>query len=111
MTWWMWVVLWLVLGLAALAVLGFLGWRAVKSGLALMDEVDKTGDTLSEISGTIDDLGDVRHRESAIFADPGLLRAERDHRARVRIRSKREHPSAPDSMNGPPSSRTMRTDV
>lgn len=111
MTWWMWIVLWTLLVLAACAVLGMLGWKMVKSGLALMDQLERTGDTMSEISRQVDELGDTRPSEPAIFADPGMLRAEREHRAREKARTPRAKSMAPSGMTTPVSSRTIGTDV
>lgn len=111
MTWWMWIVLWAALVLAALAVIGLLGWKVIKSGMALMDELDSTSETLSGISDRVEEIADTRTFQPAIFADPAMLRAEREHRAREKKRAEHVRSAAPVGMTGPSSSRTMGTDV
>jgi hypothetical protein len=80
MGWW-WIGVYLVLVLAALAVLGLLAWGLVKRGIAVAGDLGAAGARLGELAAQVEHLPAPR-RESAVFDDPARLRAERTERLR-----------------------------
>ena len=49
MTWWGWLLIAVGLGLAALAVLGWLGWQVFRSAVRLGRSVGALGDAISDV--------------------------------------------------------------
>ncbi|WGW13623.1 hypothetical protein LWF01_07660 [Saxibacter everestensis] len=92
MTWWMWVILWTVLVLAALAILAYLGFTLFRKGVTLMEEVADTGEKLAELTDQVEQLGDASESQAelAIFADPTQLRARRIRDRRTKLRAKQK---------------------
>jgi hypothetical protein len=55
-TWWAWVLLWLVLVLAAAGVLYLAARRLLRKGLALAGELGAAADLLADVSRRLEDL-------------------------------------------------------
>ncbi len=55
MTWWAWVLLWLVLVLAAAGVLYLAARRLLRKGLALARELGDAADLLSDVTRRLED--------------------------------------------------------
>lgn len=75
---WWWVLIWVVLVLAALGVFAVLGlglWRRVK---LLLSELSVASDRFAEISAKLEAVAErAEPREPAVFTDPLELRQER----------------------------------
>ncbi len=59
MTWWAWVLLWLVLVLAAAGVLYLAARRLLRKGLALAGELGAAADLLADVSRRLEDAQPV----------------------------------------------------
>jgi hypothetical protein len=78
-SWWLWVLIWILLVLAALAFLGLLGWRLWKQLRGLTRELGTATDRFSAVLEELErlpDRGSGSVPEAAVFADPVALRAE-----------------------------------
>jgi hypothetical protein len=85
--WWGWVLIWLGLALALLAVVGLLGWRIVKRFLALLDDFFALTEKMAILDGVSAD-SDARP-VNAILRDSDEVRAT--SRARFARRADRKH--------------------
>ncbi|GLY18273.1 hypothetical protein LWF15_23255 [Kineosporia rhizophila] len=77
---WWWVLVWVVLVLAAAGVLAVLGLGLWRKAMALLGELSTASDRFAEISTKLDQVaeaGQSRDREPAVFTDPLELRQER----------------------------------
>jgi hypothetical protein len=78
-SWWLWVLIWILLVLAALAFLGLLGWRLWKQLRGLTRELGTATDRFSAVLDELERLpqsGSAEAPEAAVFADPVTLRSE-----------------------------------
>lgn len=88
-----WFVIWVALTVAALAVLGWIGYVLFRKGVALVRELGEAAELLGRAADQVERLQrPASTAEPAVFADPHELR-----RARQRARKHRH------------SRRTMRT--
>ncbi|GAB6902943.1 hypothetical protein [Kineosporia succinea] len=75
---WWWVLIWVVMVLAALGLFAMIGldlWRKAK---ALLSELGTASDRFSEISAAMEQVAEqAQSREPAVFTDPLELRQER----------------------------------
>ena len=80
----LWLAVWVVLVLAAVALLGWLGYRVFRKALGVLHELGEAAVLLGEAAEQVERLqrADVPH-EPAVFADPHELRRSRQ-RARKR---------------------------
>ena len=79
MSWWLWVLIWILLFLAALAFLGLLGRRLWKQLRGLTRELGTATDRFSAVLEELERLPDKDASpapEAAVFSDPVALRAE-----------------------------------
>ena len=76
MPWWGWVLIGVVLFLAAAAVLTSLGLSLYRQFKALFRELGEASDRLSAVSAEIQELS-RRVQEPAVFENPAELRQER----------------------------------
>jgi hypothetical protein len=88
--WWGWLLIWTALVLGSAGVFFLLGrglWRQTK---ALLCEVATASERAGAVMAQVDALGErvATRREPAIFAEPAVLRRERDVAARRRARAK-----------------------
>ncbi len=102
-----WFLLWLVLVLAALAVLGLLGWQLFRKGLAVVRQVGRAGEVAGETAASREAAFDVWLERRA---DEDLAAAHERERKGSSGTSRwpRRHPPRPNPV---PVRRTMsRTD-
>lgn len=92
MTWWLWVIVWVVLVLAAAAVLVALAVGLFRRSRALLVEVGRAGKVASALSAEVSRLREPTEPEvvmAAVFSDPVQLRRERNQRRALRNRARR----------------------
>ncbi|GAA1985590.1 hypothetical protein GCM10009718_23670 [Isoptericola halotolerans] len=87
----MWVWVWSLLVVAALAVLGWVAWGVVRAGLRLLREAGAAGRTVGEVSERLDQA--LRRAEeqradtsATMFDPPEVLRGRVAERRRQRLR-------------------------
>ena len=92
MTWWAWVLLWLLLVGVSAAVLLHLGLGVWRRGTAVLGEVGRAGAVSAELSAQVTRLRAEQPREPVVttaFDDPVALRRERTARLAQRTRARR----------------------
>jgi hypothetical protein len=89
-TWWGWVLVWLVLLVGAGAVFFLLGRSLWRQATALFAELEVANERVGAVMEQVDALGGAaeRHRELAVFEDPVALRRRREAEARRRARER-----------------------
>jgi len=91
-TWWMWVLLWLVLVGGAAVVLLRLALGLWRRGTAVLTELGRAGQVSAELSEQVARLRAEEPREPVVataFDDPVALRRERTQRLAQRTRARR----------------------
>ena len=80
-----WILVWVLLLLAAVAVIGLLGWRLFRQVLALGRAVGASGARVSEVLATTGRSGPVS-APSSVFLDPDSQPAAKSRSRGVRRR-------------------------
>lgn len=96
----LWFLLWALLLIGAAAVLGLLGYRVFRQGMALLAELSDAAGLLSDAADRAARLappGPAPAAEPAVFADPAALRLERERRRRS-SRRRRSRQRRPDRL-------------
>ncbi|WP_298806494.1 hypothetical protein [uncultured Pseudokineococcus sp.] len=112
MTWWMWVLLWLVLVVGAAVVLLRLGLGLWRKGLAGLAEVERASQVAAELSEQVSRLQAEKPREPVVttaFDDPVALRRERTQRLAQRTRARRRQAGRGSRTLGRTTTRAART--
>lgn len=78
--WWGWLVIWVCLGLALLAVLAISAWRLFRKAVAVLDELETLAEKTDLLEQVADEAGDTRE-QLAILAG-----AEQTRRRRALVR-------------------------
>lgn len=92
MTWWMWVLLWLVLVVGAAVVLVRLALGLWRKAMAVLTELGRAGQVSAELSEQVARLRAEQPREPVMttaFDDPVALRRSRTQRLAQRTRARR----------------------
>ncbi len=82
--WWGWVLIWLVLVLALVAMLALFAWRLFRKSLGLLDD-------LSDLTDQVTVLGDAEHEPRLPPITLAVLSEVQDIRAREEARVARRH--------------------
>jgi len=77
MTWWSWIIIWVGLALALVAVLGFSAWWLFRKSLGLLDELGELAGRLEVLA--VDDIEHVRPA-IAVLQGASVIRAREDAR-------------------------------
>jgi hypothetical protein len=56
MQWWSWILIWLALAILLIGTLVFVGWRLVRKGIAVVDELEKLTDKVDLLQRNVDEL-------------------------------------------------------
>lgn len=83
-----WVLIWIILVLAAVAIFAVLGRSLWRKGLALADEMASSADKLSEASARLEEARAQAPQPLAVFEDPVRLRIERERDLKARRRAR-----------------------
>ncbi len=84
----LWFAVWTLLVLAALGVFALLGLSLWRKGVALARELGAAAERLSAVTQRLEEARDAEPAELAVFADPALLRVERDRARKARARAR-----------------------
>lgn len=86
----LWFLIWAALVVAALAVLGWIGYVLFRKGVALAQEMGEAAELLARAAEQVERLQRPEPDPTpAVFADPHALRRERMHGHRRRGRGRR----------------------
>jgi hypothetical protein len=113
MQWWLWVLIWFVLILALLGTLVFFGWRLVRKGMAVLDELQRLGDKVAALQRNVDELNTETPRNAILDGYPTVsARHDRDKAFRMRQRElRRERRMARGRLITAPHAWEGRTDA
>lgn len=84
MPWWSWVVIWVVLALALVAMFALMGIRLFRKGVAVFDELEILAGTLEILDEASDSLDDARVQREQLAL---LVGTEETRRRRAAVRS------------------------
>ncbi len=87
----LWFFIWLALVLGAIAVFGFLAYGLFRKGLELVQEMGEAAELLGEAAEQVERLQRPTAQKPAVFADPNVLRRERERRRKQRHRQRHAH--------------------
>jgi predicted PurR-regulated permease PerM len=78
-TWWAWLLLWLLLVVGALGVFALLGRSLWRKARALVDTLGAASERLNALTERLDAAPEraVERAELAVFVDPAAVRLER----------------------------------
>jgi divalent metal cation (Fe/Co/Zn/Cd) transporter len=113
MQWWLWVLIWFVLILALLGTLVLFGWRLVRKGMAVLDELQLLGDKVEALQRNVDQLTDEVPRNAILDGYPAVAaRHDREKIVRMRRRElRRERRMARGRLITAPNAWKGRTDA
>ena len=90
MQWWLWIVIWIVLGLGLIGTLAFFGWRLVKKGLAVVSELQLLTEKIAMLQDNVEQLEQTTPRNAILDGYSAVADRRDAHRAeRARIRELR----------------------
>jgi len=82
---WWWILIWVLLFVAALVALGLVGWRVVRRGIALGRELATSAETVSRETSALRAASEHFRPEPSVLVDPDAApdpRRRRDRRGR-----------------------------
>jgi hypothetical protein len=77
MPWWSWLIIWVVLVLALLAMFAAMAYRLFRKGVAVLTELERLGEK-TEILQRVDEAVEERHAQLAILAGAAEMRRRRE---------------------------------
>ncbi|CAD5997796.1 hypothetical protein [Agreia sp. COWG] len=82
MQWWLWIVIWVALVVLLVATVAYFGWRLVKKGLTIVEELEALNEKIALLQDNVEKLTPAAPRNAILDGYPAVADRRDDEHAR-----------------------------